>query len=59
MNRKIIVGIIIVSVGLILISLVSVVAYQTTKSNLMKASPLFNMRTKRAIDEKHNDEGLK
>jgi len=52
MNKKILIGSLVAVVILILVSFTGVVGYQTTKSsNIAKASPLFTVRTSRAIDE--------
>jgi hypothetical protein len=55
MNKKILIGSIIAVVILVLVSFTGVVGYQTTKSNSVKVSPLFNVRSKRAIGEKSKD----
>ena len=56
MNKKILLGSIIAVVILILVSFTGVVGYQTTKSStIAKASPLFSIRTSRAIDEESKD----
>ena len=52
MNNKILIGSIIAVVILVLVSFTGVVGYQTTKfSTIAKASPLFSVRTQRAIDK--------
>ena len=52
MNKKILIGSIIAVVILVLVSFTGVVGYQTTKSStISKASPLFSVRSKRAIYE--------
>ena len=52
MKRKILIGSIIAVVILILVSFTGVVGYQTTKSStIAKTSPLFTVRSSRAIDE--------
>lgn len=52
MNKKILLGSILAIVILVLVSFTAVVGYQTTKySTIAKASPLFSVRSKRAIDE--------
>ena len=52
MNKKILIGSIIAVVILVLVSFTGVVGYQTTKtSTVAKASPLFSVRSRRAIDE--------
>ena len=52
MNKKILIGSIIAVVILVLVSFTGVVGYQTTKSSIIaKASPLFTVRSSRAIDE--------
>jgi len=54
MNKKILIGSIIAVVILVLVSFTGVVGYQTTKSStIAKASPLFSIRTSRAIDEEN------
>ncbi|UCF12788.1 MAG: hypothetical protein JSW06_00645 [Thermoplasmatales archaeon] len=56
MNKKIMVGSIIAVGILVLVSFTGVVGYQTTKSStIARASPLFNIRTNRAIDEESKD----
>ncbi len=51
MNKKILIGSIIAVAILILVSFTGVVGYQTTKSStIAKASPLFAVRSSRAID---------
>ena len=56
MNNKILLGSIIAVVILVLVSFTGVVGYQTTKSStIAKASPLFSVRSKRAIDEESRD----
>ncbi|UCF12237.1 MAG: hypothetical protein JSW06_09370 [Thermoplasmatales archaeon] len=56
MKKKILIGSIIAVVILILVSFAGVVGYQTTKSStIVRASPLFNIRTNRAIDEESKD----
>ncbi|UCD13577.1 MAG: hypothetical protein JSW60_08480 [Thermoplasmatales archaeon] len=54
MNKKLLVGSIIAVAVLIGISFTSVVGYSSVKSNV-KASPLFTIRTQRAIDEESKD----
>ena len=54
MKKKILIGSIIAIIILILVSFTGVVGYHTTKSNV-RASPLFNIRTSRAIDEESKD----
>lgn len=55
MDRRIlVVGSIIAAVILVLVSFNSVVGFQSVKSDYVKASPLFNVRTNRAIDEEKN-----
>jgi hypothetical protein len=53
MNKKILLGNILSVVILILVSFTSVVGYNSVESDL-KASPLFNIRSSRAIDEETN-----
>ena len=56
MNKKILIGSIIAVVILILVSFTGVVGYQTTKSStIATASPLFAVRSSRAIDEESGD----
>ena len=57
MNKKILIGGSLVAVAiLILVSFTGVVGYQTTKSStIAKASPLFAVRSSRAIDEESKD----
>jgi len=56
MNNKILLGSIIAVVILVLVSFTGVVGYQTTKSSTIgRASPLFSVRSKRAIDEESKD----
>jgi len=55
MNKKILLGSIIAVVILVLVSFTGVVGYQTTSSTIAKASPLFSIRTNRAIDEESKD----
>ena len=54
MSKKLIFGSVIVVAVLVGVSLTSVVGYQSVKSDV-KASPLFNIRTSRAIDEESKD----
>jgi len=56
MEKRILIGSIIAVVILVLVSFTGVVGYQTTKSSAVaKASPLFNVRSKRAIDKDSKD----
>ena len=56
MEKRILVGSIIAVVILVLVSFTGVVGYQTTKSStIAKASPLFSVRSKRAIDKESKD----
>jgi len=55
MNKKILIGSIIAVVILVLVSFTGVVGYQTTKSTIARASPLFSVRSSRAIDEESRD----
>ena len=56
MNKKILIGSIIAVVILVLVSFTGVVGYQTTKSSTnAKASPLFSIRSSRAIDKESKD----
>ncbi len=56
MNKKILIGSIIAVVILVLMSFTGVVGYQTTKSStIANASPLFTVRSSRAIDEESKD----
>ncbi len=54
MNSKILLGSIISVVILILVSFTSVVGYGSVESNV-KESPLFNIRSNRAIDKESKD----
>ena len=56
MNKKILIGSIIAVAILVLVSFTGVVGFQTTKSStIAKASPLFTVRSSRAIDEESKD----
>jgi len=57
MNKNILIGSSLVAVAiLVLVSFTGVVGYQTTKSStIAKASPLFAVRSSRAIDEESKD----
>ena len=56
MKNKILIGSIISVVILVLVSFTGVVGYQTTKpSTISRASPLFSIRSKRAIDRDRKD----
>ena len=55
MNKKILLGSIIAAVILVLVSFTSVVGYSSVKSTPGEASPLFSIRTSRAIDEETKD----
>ncbi len=56
MNNKILIGSIIAVAILVLMSFTGVVGYQTTKSStISRASPLFTVRSSRAIDEESKD----
>ncbi|UCD13327.1 MAG: hypothetical protein JSW60_07155, partial [Thermoplasmatales archaeon] len=55
MNKKILIGSIIAVAVLIGVSFTSVVGYSNVKSNSIETSPLFTVRTKRAIDEESRD----
>ena len=56
MNKKILIGSIIAVVILVLVSFTGVVGYQTTKSStIARASPLFSVRSTRAIDRDSKD----
>ncbi|GAF78917.1 unnamed protein product [marine sediment metagenome] len=56
MNKKILIGSIIAVAILVLVSFTGVVGYQTTQhSTIAKASPLFTIRSSRAIDEESKD----
>ncbi len=55
MNKKILIGSIIAVVILVLVSLTGVVGFQTTSSTIARASPLFSVRSSRAIDEESKD----
>jgi len=55
-NKKIIIGLsIIACIVLVLASLSPVVGFHSVKSNSAISSPLFNVRTKRAINEESRD----
>ena len=54
MKKKILIGSIIAVVILVLVSFTSVVGYNSVKSNV-KTSPLFKVRTNRAIGEESKD----
>ncbi len=54
MNKKILIGSILVVVILILVSFTSVVGYNNVESNKI-LSPLFNIRSNRAIDKESKD----
>ncbi len=56
MKKKILIGSIIAVVILVLVSFTGVVGYQTTQSSTIdRASPLFTVRSSRAIDEDSKD----
>jgi len=56
MNKKILIGSIIAVAILVLVSFTGVVGYQTTKSStIARASPLFTVRSSRAIDEESKE----
>ena len=56
MKNKILIGSIVAVVILVLVSFTGVVGYQTTKSStIARASPLFSVRSKRAINEESKD----
>ncbi|MBA7636883.1 hypothetical protein ES703_44511 [subsurface metagenome] len=56
MNKKILIGSIIAVAILVLVSFTGVVGYQTTKSStIARASPLFSVRTSRALDKESKD----
>jgi len=56
MNKKILIGSIIAVAILVLVSFTGVVGYQTTKSStIAKSSPLFTVRSSRAIGEESKD----
>ena len=56
MNKKILLGSIIAVVILVLVSFTGVVGYQSAKSStIARASPLFSVRSKRAIDRESKD----
>ena len=56
MNKKILMGSIVSVAILILVSFTGVVGYQTTKSStIARASPLFTVRSNRAIDKESKD----
>jgi len=54
MNKKILIGSIIAVAILILVSFTSVVGYRRVESNV-KDSPLFNIRSSRAVDKEGKD----
>ncbi len=54
MSKKLLIGSIIAIIIIVGVSFTSVVGYNGVESNL-KASPLFNIRTNRAIDEESHD----
>jgi len=56
MEKKILIGSLVAVAILVLVSFTGVVGYQTTKSSTnAKASPLFTIRSSRAIDEESKD----
>ena len=56
MNKKILIGCIIAVATLVLVSFTGVVGYQTTQSStIARASPLFTIRSSRAIDGESKD----
>ena len=56
MNKKILMGSLVAVVILVLVSFTGVVGYQTTKSyTIARASPLFTVRSSRAIDEENQE----
>ncbi|UCF13284.1 MAG: hypothetical protein JSW06_03225 [Thermoplasmatales archaeon] len=55
MNKKLIIGSIIAAVILVLVSFTGVVGYQTTSTSITRTSPLFKIRTNRAIGEESKD----
>jgi len=56
MNKKILIGSLVVVAILVLVSFTGVVGYQTTKSStIARASPLFAVRSSRAIDVESKD----
>jgi len=56
MNKKILIGSVIAVAILVLVSFTGVVGYQTTKSStIAKASPLFTVRSSRAIQKDSED----
>ncbi len=55
MNKKILIGSVIAVVILVLVSFTSVVGYSSVKSNSAINSPLFSIRTQRAIDKEIKD----
>jgi hypothetical protein len=55
MKKKIFIGVIIAVVILVLVSFTGVVGYSSVKSNSVKVSPLFKVRTNRAIGEESKD----
>jgi len=55
MNKKIVMGSIGAAIILILVSFTTVIAFQSTDSSKVAFSPLFKVRSKRAIDTENND----
>jgi hypothetical protein len=55
MNKKIFIGSIFAVIILVVASLSPVIGFQTVKSNSNPVSPLFNIRTKRALGEESSD----
>jgi len=56
MNKKILIGSLVAVAILVLVSFTGVVGYQTTKSStITRASPLFTVRSNRAIDVESKD----
>ncbi len=55
MNKKILLGSIIAVAILVLVSFTGVVGYQTKSSTIARESPLFSVRSSRAIDEESKD----
>ena len=55
MKTKLKIGCFVAVVILVLVSFTGVVGYQTTSTTIAKASPLFIVRSKRAIDKETED----
>ena len=55
MNRKLMISSIAVAAIIVLVSFTSVIGFQTTKSTVIKNSPLFIIRAQRAINKPIKD----